>query len=100
MILNILGKKYKFKRVNEYNDEAFTSNPALKGECRHFRNEIVVYENINTKEFERFIIRHEIVHAFLHECGLENYKNNEDLVNLIAHQFPKMLEVFKKVDAI
>lgn len=47
--------------------------------------------------------RHEIIHAFLFESGLaENsaWAQNEEMVDWIAIQFPKLLEVFKAADAL
>jgi len=48
-------------------------------------------------------IRHELVHAFLFESGLaENtdWARNEEMVDWIARQFPKMLKAFKEADAL
>lgn len=48
-------------------------------------------------------IRHELVHAFLFESGLaENttWAQNEEMVDWIARQFPKMLKAFEEVEAI
>ena len=42
------------------------------------------------------VLRHEAVHAFFIESGLQCYANNEELVDWIANQFPKMLEAFKE----
>lgn len=43
------------------------------------------------------VIRHEIVHAFLHESGLDsntNWARNEEIVDWIAIQFPKLEKTF------
>lgn len=53
-------------------------------------------------------IRHEIVHAFLYESGLEGnslkleegWANNEEMVDWIAIQFPKILKVFQELDVL
>ena len=53
-------------------------------------------------------LRHELIHAFLAESGLSanalsNYTSwaeNEEMVDWIAIQFPKILEVFKEVDCL
>lgn len=99
MLINILGQDYEFKKTNGIKDEGLRDNSALCGECRYYKKEIVVSDECNPKDYQNFIVRHEIIHAFLHESGLEEYKNNEDLVNFIALQFPKMLKVFKQVKA-
>lgn len=51
------------------------------------------------------IVRHEIIHAFMHESGLrENWKHadefghDETTVDWIAIQAPKIFEVFKQLE--
>lgn len=46
------------------------------------------------------VIRHEIIHAFLYESGLYKLCFNEKLVNWIALQLPKIIDVFLEVDGI
>ena len=45
------------------------------------------------------VARHEMVHAFLSESGLgvNSWADNEEVVDWIAIQFPKMREAFDKV---
>lgn len=53
--------------------------------------------------YKNKVLRHEIVHAFIHESGLaENceWARNEELTDWIAIQFEKMLGVFIEVGAI
>ena len=42
----------------------------------------------------REVMRHEIIHAFFSEAGLDDYSDNEQLVNWLAIQIPKMNDVF------
>lgn len=42
------------------------------------------------RERRKEVIRHELVHAFFHESGLEQYSDDEVLVAWIAQQFPKI----------
>lgn len=46
------------------------------------------------------VLRHEIIHAYFFESGLLDYGTNEQLVDWIVLQFPKMLETFKRIEAI
>ncbi len=46
------------------------------------------------------VMRHELVHAFFFESGLNEYSEDEQLVSWIAIQFPKMLKAFQEVDCI
>ena len=100
MQLNILGQNYYYKLTNGKEDDAMLDNDKLLGECRFYAKEIVICKDIADKEFKKQIIRHEIIHAFLHESGLEKHKYDEDLINYIAIQFPKMLKVFKDAKGI
>ena len=49
-------------------------------------------------------LRHEVVHAFIHESGLwgsslgvDAWAVNEEMVDWIALQFPKILKVYQKL---
>lgn len=46
------------------------------------------------------VLRHEIIHAFFNESGLEEYSENEQLVDWIAKQSPKILKAFQQADCI
>ena len=57
------------------------------------------------KSYQRKVMRHEIIHAFLfesglHECWDHNDGHDETFVDWIAVQFPKLLTAFKAADAI
>lgn len=46
------------------------------------------------------VIRHELIHAFIYESGLSNenkWAENEELVDWIAIQFPKLKKCFEKI---
>lgn len=59
---------------------------------------------MNMQDMERYIkrtIRHEIVHAILFESGLDHnteWARNEEIVDWIAIQFPKLLEIYKSIE--
>lgn len=48
------------------------------------------------------MIRHELVHAFLFESGLSvnSWADNEEIVDWIAIQFPKLQAGFNAVNAL
>ena len=53
------------------------------------------------------ILRHEIIHAFLFESGLDSNSNrsyawadNEEMVDWLAIQSPKIFEVYSKLDIL
>ena len=48
-------------------------------------------------------VRHELVHAFLFECGLaenSNWAQNEELVDWIAIQGPKIYKAWQDAGAV
>lgn len=56
---------------------------------------------------QKITLRHEIIHGFLKESGLwgssigiDAWATNEEMVDWIALQFPKMIKAFEEVDAI
>lgn len=108
MKVKILGTEYEIIRNAEEKDY-----PQLK-KCDGFTDfsikKIVVADfdkdesSIDDLEwYKNKVLRHEIVHAFIHESGLaENcdWARNEEMTDWIAIQFTKMLEVFIQVGAI
>ncbi|HBE9530596.1 TPA: hypothetical protein KOO82_003484 [Clostridioides difficile] len=53
--------------------------------------------------YEKQVLRHEVIHAFLSESGLKGNSDlarNEEMVDYFAIQFPKMLKVFMELDAL
>lgn len=54
------------------------------------------------EEFKAKVLRHEIVHAFLHESGLRccSWGDNEEIVDWIAHQGPKIYQAWKEAGAV
>lgn len=45
-------------------------------------------------------MRHEITHAFFHESGLDEYCDDERLVDWFAIQSPKIYKVFAELDLL
>ena len=91
--INILGTKYSYK-------EDDLSNPELAeadGICDRYDKEIIVRkkEFIDGKTEQarnyRFnhVLRHELVHAFAQECGVQ-YGEDEALVDWIAAIIPRV----------
>lgn len=46
------------------------------------------------------VLRHELVHAYLNESSMEEYAENERLVNVIAMALPKLYDMCKSAGAI
>ena len=102
--INILGTEYVIKI-----DDSIASQ-GLDGVCKSYKKEIAIRSKDNMlcsddsdgikKLRYKEVLRHELVHAFFDESGLDEYSNNEQLVQWVASQFPKMLKVFEEADCL
>lgn len=61
----------------------------------------------NLDGYQKEILRHEILHAFLHESGLdacsgpaENWATCEEMVDWFAIQSPKIFKVFQELEVL
>lgn len=61
--------------------------------CDCYKKRIVIDE---TEEdvLQRSVFRHELTHAFLFECGLRNFAQDEMLVDFISSQNEKLHRLF------
>lgn len=106
MTVNVLGTKYTIKESNKLVDSNLENND---GYCDHSTKTIVI-DTFKTfpgsledmEAYKRQVIRHELIHAFLYESGLDacSWAKDEDIVDWIAIQFPKMLQSFGQCNAI
>ena len=112
--INILGTEYRiFKRKKDKDNRLSNKD----GFCDHHAKEIVVLkceENKddidqmrNLQDYEKKILRHEIIHAFLYESGLDinphdidQWARDEEMVDWMAIQFPKMYKIFAELDIL
>lgn len=107
MKINILGTEYKLHHVDSKAQPMF-DELSCNGFLDYTSKEVWVEKvgDTNLKEpdkMERKTIRHEIIHALLFESGLFSscqWAQNEEMVDWIAMQFPKMLELFEKAKAM
>ncbi len=104
MKVNILGTEYSVAI-----DDTLEKTNA-DGMCKVYDKEISIRsvdsmlcdeDSAGTKKM-RFneVLRHEIVHAFFNEAGLQEYSNNEQLVDWMAIQLPKICKVFQECDCM
>lgn len=97
MKLNILGTKYTVvfeegRPTNGYDGWVDFSSKTITIANFMARGGFE-YDGIDARGYTLKTLRHEIVHAFLYESGLssEDWAGNEDLVDWLAIQFPKMV---------
>lgn len=105
--VNILGAEYKIIRSD------MVQHPKLEraaGYCDFNVHTIVVDEFKHPDQdatedmdtYKKKVLRHELVHAFLRESGLStnSWADNEEIVDWIAIQAPKIFDVFTELDLI
>lgn len=108
--VNILGTEY------EVSIHSVEEDPKLEhcvGYCEQYSKKIVLSDMAvaekdvmaveNIDEFKKKVLRREIIHAFFGESGLRScseYAEDEELVDWIAIQFPKILKAFNEVGAL
>jgi hypothetical protein len=116
--VNILGTEYEIN-MYKYHDKPIFEKREIDGYCDGTLKEIAYvdlctypgYEDVSSEKhrlIERLTLRHEIVHAFLNESGLQEssgspatgWATNEEMVDWIALQFPKMLKAFQEADCL
>ena len=111
-VANVLGTEYKI-----FLDVSKDDDPILEtcdGYCDKTVHRIVIAapeKDANLADFvdyQKQLMRHELVHAFLFESGLdgnsawhvEGEEHPEQTVEWIARQFPKMIKTFREVGAL
>ena len=106
MKLNILGTEYDYRETTDKEDQGLVGSG---GYCDGFAKIIAIETDNNPNDpcsvkdldaVSRKVKRHEVVHAFLYESGLEDMSRNELLVDWIAAQFPKTLKTFEEIGAL
>lgn len=107
--INVLGTEYTIEIKSRAED---INLQKCDGYCDKTSKKIVVMkedEECNLECFDVYqkkIIRHEIIHAFLIESGLaENFRkdewgHDETTIDWVAMQFPKLLKAFEEADAM
>ena len=109
-LVNVLGTYYTLDIVPP-NDDAMLK----RGDCDAWTDKtskrIVVAEmddsDLDKPEvYQKEVIRHEIIHAFLNESGLQEawehkpFGHEETTVDWIAKQFPKLYDAFVEADCL
>ncbi len=111
MEVNILGQMYRISERKEAEDEKLKK---LDGYCDYSSKEIViaVFEEdpmnvADLSQYKKQVLRHEIIHAFLYESGLDNstwkthgWAVNDEMVDWIAIQSPKIFKAFQECNCL
>ena len=116
--VNVLGTEYRIEIHSSNEDDCLKRNNWM-GYCDGALKLIVLADLDDKEKFcydselqkdisAKETLRHEIVHAFFNESGLcgsslqycSAWAQNEELVDWIALQFPKLLKAFEEVGAL
>lgn len=116
--VNVLGTEYTINYY-DFKDKPIFEKRQIDGYHDGIEKEIAIvrlntypgFED-ETEEYcrlaEKDVLRHEIVHAFLFQCGLADnsmqygggWAKNEEMVDWIALMFPKMQKAFQEAGCI
>ena len=108
MEINILGQKYELLVLNEKEFPKLKIHKA-SGLAELYDKKLIInndncieneftYDNL--KEYIHKVVRHEIIHAYFHESGLTNYGEDEQLVEWLSHQIPKIVKTINEAENI
>jgi len=102
--VNVLGTNYIIKIQTEEENKKLKEADGL---CETQSKEICLMridnDPMNLDDIEKYknkVLRHELLHAFLYESGLSNnteWATNEEIVDWIALQFPKISKAFEEL---
>ena len=118
MTVNVLGTEYTVI-VKKYGEDEVFERRSIDGYCDNWTKQIVVCDMSTYKgwenelpdtiaEVQKETLRHEIVHAFFNESGLADSSNavdcawakNEEMVDWIAMQGPKIWKAWQEAGAV
>lgn len=116
--IDILGTEYRIE-IHKVSEDSYMEKKGLAGYCEEENKLIVVADMSEEKYFvgmdekaqeiyRKKTLRHEIMHAFLNESGLSDSSNrfdgawakNEEMVDWLAIQTPKIYKTFQKLNII
>lgn len=106
--INVLGTLYRVDMVPESEDPKLEDmdgymDPSIKRiVVADVKQRPADKESVHNMEwFQKNIVRHELIHAFITESGLEDaFWHNEDMVRWLAYMFPRLLEAFNEAGAM
>ncbi len=118
MKIDILGTEYRIE-IHKVSEDSYMEEKGLAGYCEEENKLIVVADMSEEKYFvgmdekaqeiyRKKTLRHEIMRAFLNESGLSDSSNrfdgawakNEEMVDWLAIQAPKIFSTFNKMNIL
>ena len=105
MKVNVLGTEYRIRYVPSLDGRGGETDFYTK-EIRISEQEDVPLEfkTDNLKEMQNHVLRHELIHAFLFESGMdqsstahEAWAVNEEMIDWMAIQMPKIMDAYDSI---
>ncbi|MEG1426060.1 MAG: hypothetical protein RSC76_00075 [Oscillospiraceae bacterium] len=115
MKVDILGAVYKVHIVNKFPKRMAQYEGEAGGLCNRHNRQIYIKReacaDTTAEGLERCVketLRHELLHAYLSESGLsanalqydDSWAENEEMVDWLAIQMPKIFKTFQEVDCL
>ena len=102
-MVNILGTEYEVLWKTETEDEEIKERDGYTD----FSNKVICIRSESDEYIQKKTIRHEVIHAFLYESGLDEntftvsmWARNEEMVDWFAIQAPKIVQVCQELNAL
>lgn len=105
MKVNVLGTEYGIRYVRSLDGRGGETDFYTK-EIRISEQEDVPaeFKTDNLKEMQKHVLRHELIHAFLFESGMDQSSNgheawavNEEMIDWMAIQMPKIMAAYNGI---
>lgn len=110
--VNILGTEWDIEFKSEKDDPSLIdkdgyTDESIKKIVIDNMDVILTDSKKNLYAYKKRVIRHEIIHAFLIESGMdgngngcEHWELNEEMVDWFAIQSPKIFKIFQTLDIL
>lgn len=96
--VTVLGAEYHIVETNELPSDR-------DGECRGFSKRILMRPlpddaDEEDRKAHKCLLRHECIHAYMFEAGMQRWYDDEDLTQFLAAKLPSMLGTMIRAGAM
>lgn len=107
MRVNVLGTEYNVELLEErdktmkaMNCDGYVDTSVKEIKVLKIKSDGDVTKQKNPIKYQDTILRHEIIHAFLFESGIDlgMQFHSEECVDFFAMQFPKLVKMFEEAN--
>lgn len=105
MKLKILGTEYEVVKQTEADNSKMKDCDGL---CEWVSKKIIIDDSYrgdadaldNIDDYVHKVLRHEAFHALFAEMGMRKWLEDEELVDMLAMQYPKIREIMDRCDSM